>query len=174
MCNAVGKSQVNSSTIQKILTNSRQPHRKMARSCSCSVMSDSLRPFGLQSARLPVHGIFQPGILEWVAISFSRGYFQPEIKPATPALQADSLPAEPLKFMKNYLKFISRQRNGTLNSKITCHFIPTRLTKIKGCQVITFWKEYGERWILGCCRVLLREGGGATALKSNLTISINI
>ena len=42
-----------------------------------------------------VHGILQARILEWVAVPFSRGSSQPEIKPRSPALQADSLPAEP-------------------------------------------------------------------------------
>ena len=38
-----------------------------------------------------VHGILQARILEWVAIPFSRGLSQPR----SPALQVDSLPAEP-------------------------------------------------------------------------------
>ena len=38
-----------------------------------------------------VHRIFQARILEWVAFPFSRGSFEPR----SPALQADSLPAEP-------------------------------------------------------------------------------
>ena len=41
---------------------------------SCSVMSDSLRPHGRNS--LPassMHGILQARILEWLAISYSRG-----------------------------------------------------------------------------------------------------
>ena len=42
-----------------------------------------------------VHGIFQARILEWVAISFSRGSSQPWIKPGSPTLQADSLSSEP-------------------------------------------------------------------------------
>ena len=45
-----------------------------------------------------VHGIFQARILEWVAISSSRGSSDPGVEPATlasPALKADSLPAEP-------------------------------------------------------------------------------
>ena len=45
---------------------------------SCSVLSDSLRPLGL--CRLPgssAHGILHSRILEWVAISFCRGSFQP-------------------------------------------------------------------------------------------------
>ena len=37
-----------------------------------------------------VHGILQTRILEWVAISFSRGS-SPEIKPVSPAWLADSL-----------------------------------------------------------------------------------
>ena len=39
-----------------------------------------------------VHGISQAVILEWVAISFSRGLPHPGIKPASPVLQADSSP----------------------------------------------------------------------------------
>ena len=42
-----------------------------------------------------VHGILQARILEWVAFPFSRDLPNPGIKPRSPALQADSLPAEP-------------------------------------------------------------------------------
>jgi len=42
-----------------------------------------------------VHGIFQARILEWVAFAFSRDLPNPGIKPRSPALQAESLPAEP-------------------------------------------------------------------------------
>ena len=38
-----------------------------------------------------VHGTSQTRILEWVAISFSRGLPEPGIEPASSALQADSL-----------------------------------------------------------------------------------
>ena len=41
-----------------------------------------------------VYGILQARILEWVTVPFSRGYSQPRIKSRSPALQADSLPAE--------------------------------------------------------------------------------
>jgi len=41
-----------------------------------------------------VHEIFQARILEWVAISFSRGSSQPRIESGFPVLQADSLPTE--------------------------------------------------------------------------------
>ena len=42
-----------------------------------------------------IHWIFQARILEWVAISFSRGFSDPGIQPRSPALQADSLSSEP-------------------------------------------------------------------------------
>ena len=38
-----------------------------------SVVSDSLEPMGCSPPGSSVHGIFQSRILEWVAISFSRG-----------------------------------------------------------------------------------------------------
>ena len=54
-------------------------------------LSDSLQPHGLYV----IHEIFQARILEWVAILFSRGLPNPGIKPRSPTLQEDALPAEP-------------------------------------------------------------------------------
>ena len=42
-----------------------------------------------------VHGILQARILEWVAIPSPGDLPNPGIKPRSPALQVDSLPAEP-------------------------------------------------------------------------------
>ena len=42
-----------------------------------------------------VHQIVQARILEWVAFPVSRGSSNPEMEPRFPALQVDSLPAEP-------------------------------------------------------------------------------
>ena len=39
--------------------------------------------------------ILQARVLEWVAMPFSRGSSNPGIKPRSPTLQVDSLPAEP-------------------------------------------------------------------------------
>ena len=44
---------------------------------SCSVMSNSLQPHGLYPTRLLHPWDFQARVLEWVAISFSRGSSQP-------------------------------------------------------------------------------------------------
>ena len=53
---------------------------------SRSVVSDSLRPYGILQAR----------ILAWVAISLlQRDLPNPGIEPRSPALRADALPAEP-------------------------------------------------------------------------------
>ena len=42
-----------------------------------------------------VHGILQARTLQWVPIPPSGGLPSPGIKPASPALQVDSLPTEP-------------------------------------------------------------------------------
>ena len=42
-----------------------------------------------------VYEILQARLLEWVAFPFSGDLPNPEIKPRSPTLQADSLPAEP-------------------------------------------------------------------------------
>ena len=42
-----------------------------------------------------VHGILQARILEWVAFPSLGDLPNPGIEPRSPALQADSLPAEP-------------------------------------------------------------------------------
>ena len=48
-----------------------------------------------------VHGILQARILEWVAFPFSGDLPNPGIKPGSPALQEDSLPAGPQGEPKN-------------------------------------------------------------------------
>ena len=50
---------------------------------SCSVKSNSSTPWTMGSS---VRGISQARILEWVALSFSRGSFHPGIEPVSPAL----------------------------------------------------------------------------------------
>jgi len=42
-----------------------------------------------------VYESLQARVLEWVAFLFSRDLPNPEIKPRSPSLQMDSLPAEP-------------------------------------------------------------------------------
>ena len=42
-----------------------------------------------------VHGILQPRTLEWVAMPFSRGSFQPRDQTQVSRIQVDSLPSEP-------------------------------------------------------------------------------
>ena len=58
---------------------------------SCSVVSDSLQPHGLQ----PICGILQARILEWVTMPSPGDLPDSGIKPGSPPLQADSLPSEP-------------------------------------------------------------------------------
>ena len=57
-------------------------------------MSDSCDPMNCNPPGSSVHGILQARILVWVAMPSSRGPSNPGIKPRSPALQVDSLPAE--------------------------------------------------------------------------------
>ena len=61
---------------------------------SCSVLSDFVTPQTVAN-HASLHGILQAGILEWVAIPFSRDLPDLGIEPGSPALQADSLLSEP-------------------------------------------------------------------------------
>ena len=63
------------------------------RVCVCACM----RACGHSVAQsgLTLHGLFQARILEWVACPPPGNLSHPEIKPRSPALQADSLPSEP-------------------------------------------------------------------------------
>ena len=80
----------------------------------------------LQPMDYTVHGIVQARILEWVAFTFSN----PVIEPRSPALQADSLPAEPPGKPKN-----------------------TRMGSLSLLQRI-FWTQ-GFNWGLLHCRQIL-------------------
>ena len=62
-----------------------------------------------------VSGIFQARILEWVAISFSRGSSQPRDQPRSPEFQADTLPSEPPGKTPNSKK---RQKDKTLKDEL--------------------------------------------------------
>ena len=65
-------------------------------------MPDSLWPHDCSPPGFSVHGILQARILEWIAITFSRGSSQPRIKPEFPALKADSLLSEPPEKLISY------------------------------------------------------------------------
>ena len=60
----------------------------------------------LQPHDYTVHGILQARILEWVAFPFTRGSSQPGIELRSPAMQADSLPAEPHHASKVMVKIL--------------------------------------------------------------------
>ena len=61
-----------------------------------------------------VHGILQARILEWVTIPFSKGSSDPQIKPGSPTLQADSLsflpPGKPHQILPTNPYLISCQK----------------------------------------------------------------
>ena len=64
----------------------------------CSTLCD---PMDCSPQGSSVHGISQVRILEWVAIPFSGDLPNPGVKPSSPTLQVDTLPAEPQGNPKN-------------------------------------------------------------------------
>ena len=63
--------------------------------CSAQLCLALCNPMGCSQPGSSVHVISQAGILEWVAISFSRGSSQPRNPTCLLHWQAGSLPAEP-------------------------------------------------------------------------------
>ena len=79
-----------------------------------------------------VHGILQARILEWVAFPSPGDLPSPGIKPRSPALQADSLPAEPQGKPKN-----------------------TRVDSLSLLQCIFLTQESNQGFL--CCRWILYQ-----------------
>ena len=71
---------------------------------SCPTFCDPMDSLLVSS----VHGILQSTILEWVAVSFSRGSSQPRDQTWVSELQADSLSSEP---PECFLLSISQSQN---------------------------------------------------------------
>ena len=69
----------------------------------CSVLSHSVNLLDCNLPRSSVYGIFQVRILEWSGLPFPPPGDLPDpgIEPMSPALQVDSLPAEPQEKHKN-------------------------------------------------------------------------
>ena len=93
-----------------------------------------------------VHGLLQARILEWVAFPFSRDLPNPGIKPRSPILHADSLPAEPQGKPKNtgvsslsLLHWIYLLDPGMeLGSpELQVDSLPTELFKARPCALLT-------------------------------------
>ena len=94
--------------------------------CACSVAQLCPAPCNSMDYSAPgssICGILQARILEWVAISFSRGFPDPGIKPGSPALKADSLPSEASgKFHFNTLSLFNYLANSVYFTLI--HALP--------------------------------------------------
>ena len=123
----------------------------------CLLLSSFLRPYGLWKWKLlsPVqlfgipwdptdytdHEILQARILEGVGFPFSRGLPNPGIKSRSPALQADSLPAEPQGKLKDTeLIRSSRPRNRTGVSCIAGRFFTNWATR----EALMYWRLFEQ------------------------------
>ena len=117
---------------------------------SCSVVSDSLWPHGLQPQASLSMGILQARILELVAMPFSRGSSQPRDRTQVSVLQVDSLLSEPPDGKKNTFRvytdtdthiytyilkvFFLHAKRHSFNLKLTLKI----LNKVKGTKIPHF------------------------------------
>ena len=83
---------------------------------SWSVLSDSLRPY-CGPPGFFAHGILQVRILEWVAITFSRGSSWPRGRTWVSILQADSLPLSRWGSPERCLQGPKERRPGWISSR---------------------------------------------------------
>ena len=88
---------------------------------SCSTLCN---PMDYKPPGSSVHGILQARILEWVAISFSRGSSQPRMKFSSPALAGEFFTTEPAGKPTSHLGSFT---NFKRSSHICGHLDPLRL-----------------------------------------------
>ena len=150
--------------------------------CAKSVMSDSATPWTV-AHQVPLStGILQARILEWVAMSSSRGSSQPRDRTQVSALQADSLPSEPpgkpmiLKWVAYpFCRRTSWPRNQTRVSSITGRFFTSWVIREaqKGMlpphQGIELWSPTWQEGIL--ITILKRKVVGYLLVQPQIAIS---
>ena len=104
-----------------------------------------------------VHGILQARILVWVDFPFSRDLPNPGIEPRSPALQADSLPAEPPEKPKN-------TGVGSLSLLQSIFLIQEWNWSLLHCRKILYQLSYrGSHW--GNANLTHNEAGLHTCLN---------
>ena len=86
-------------------------------SCSCSFVSDSADPMDSSLPGSTLHALFQAGLLEWVAISSSRGSSQPRDQTYLLQWQMDSWP---LCHLGNPTTLLSRRQFPERTSQSCC------------------------------------------------------
>ena len=82
---------------------------------SCPTLCD---PMDCSLPASSIHGIFQARVLEWVAISFSRGLPDPGLKPRSPTLQAAALPSEPLGKLQSQIPVLIKRNQSSLEERM--------------------------------------------------------
>ena len=100
---------------------------------SCPTLCD---PVDCNLLGFSVHGILQARILEWIAISFSRGSSDPGIEPGSPTLEADALTFEP-PVEKKSLPWLLRQHSWFF-SHLYCYFLSVSFTSFSTWILNTF------------------------------------
>ena len=85
-----------------------------------------------------VHGILQARILDWIAIPSPEDLLNPEVKPGSPVLQADSLLSEPpgkpckSKYSPSFSSFLSSSLHPSLPPFLSTFLSFCLLTSVSG------------------------------------------
>ena len=108
------------------------------KSLSCVRLCD---PIDCSLPGSPLYGILQARVLEWVAISFSRGSSHPGFESRSPTFQADALTSQPPghSFLQGIFRYNLNQIPHDYTVKVT--------NKFKGLDRIECLKNYGQRFI---------------------------
>ena len=113
---------------------------------SCPTLA---KPWTIALPGSSVYGILQAGILEWVAISFSRWSSQSRNQLRSPALQADSLPTE---LQGKLLTLYSKKQKQGIEFTFQKYLNIISLTKIidikqleNNSEIIYKWSESVSR-----------------------------
>ena len=98
--------------------------------CCCYLVAKlyltSCNPVDCKPPDFSVHGIWQARILEWVAISFSKGLPDPGIKPASTALAGQFFTTEPPGSPELFELFVYFANQALVSHIIWKYFLPVR------------------------------------------------
>ena len=111
-----------------------------------------------------VPGISQARILEWAAISFSRGSSPPEIELGSAALQAESLPNE---LPANYICKDSFSKKGHLHSSKEQHKDMTSGGRHLSYCIRIDHSLFSSHQLMGICGFRFEEGINTPALNTH-------
>ena len=110
-----------------------------AQICVCESISHILLFCNPMDCSLPgssVHGVLQARILEWVAVSFSRGSSPSKYQTQVSALQADSFPYEPPGKPSVQMESVNFSPTPSSEHQVSWKSVPSKLQFLQCLTII--------------------------------------